>query len=70
MNFLHLLVLYSGSPFLVEVKDEVNADKIKFTLTDNVRVGQKCKIDVDVVEAGEADLNVQVTNPNGEEMLP
>ena len=66
VDCFHLLIYYSGSPFNVNVKDEVNADKVKFTLTDKIRVGQKCKIDIDVTDAGEADLHVQVTDPNGE----
>jgi len=47
------------------VKDEINADKVKFSLTDNIRVGQTCKMNIDVTEAGEADLNIQVTDPHG-----
>jgi len=51
------------------VKDEVNADKVKFSLMDKIRVGQTCKMNIDVTEAGEADLNIKVKAPNGKQTL-
>lgn len=57
--------LFIGSPFNVNVKDEVRADKVKHSLVTDVRVGEQFVMDVDATEAGEADLQVQARDPHG-----
>jgi hypothetical protein len=56
---------YLGSPFDVNVKDEVRADKVKHSLASGVRVGEQFVMDVDATEAGEDDLQVEATDPLG-----